>query len=59
MSMLHSSDRSLDAIREPVEDELKKFDGVFRNAMRSQVALVDVVTRYILRQKGKLYVRYW
>jgi octaprenyl-diphosphate synthase len=53
MSILHSSDRSLDTIREPVKKELKIFDGVFRDAMRSQVALVDVVTRYILRQKGK------
>jgi octaprenyl-diphosphate synthase len=53
MSILHSSDRSLDTIREPVEEELKIFDGVFRDAMRSQVALVDVITRYILRQKGK------
>ena len=53
MSILHSSDRSLDTIRKPVEAELKVFDGVFRDAMRSQVALVDVVTRYILRQKGK------
>jgi octaprenyl-diphosphate synthase len=53
MSILHSSDHSLDSIRKPVEEELKKFDGVFRDAMRSQVTLVDVVTRYILRQKGK------
>jgi len=53
MSMMHSSDRSLDSIRKPVEKELKKFDGVFKDAMRSQVALVDIVARYILRQKGK------
>jgi octaprenyl-diphosphate synthase len=53
MSIIHSSDHTLDSIREPVEEELKRFDGVFRDAMRSQVALVDVVTRYILRQKGK------
>ena len=53
MSKLHPSDHSLDSIRKPVEEELKIFDGVFRDAMRSQVALVDVVTRYILRQKGK------
>jgi octaprenyl-diphosphate synthase len=53
MSILHSSNRSLDAIRVPVENELKKFDSIFRDAMRSQVALVDIVTRYLLRQKGK------
>jgi octaprenyl-diphosphate synthase len=53
MSIVRVSNRSLDTIREPVEKELKVFDGVFRDAMRSQVALVDLVTRYILRQKGK------
>ena len=53
MSILRSSEHSLDTIREPVENELKKFDSIFRDAMRSQVALVDIVTRYILRQKGK------
>ena len=53
MSMLHSSVLSLDSIRKPVEKELKIFDAVFRDTMRSQVALVDVITRYILRQKGK------
>jgi len=53
MSIVRVSNRSLDAIRGPVEKELKVFDGVFRDAMRSQVALVDLVTRYILRQKGK------
>jgi len=53
MSILRSSSSSLDIIREPVENELKKFDVVFKDAMRSQVALVDIVTRYILRQKGK------
>lgn len=53
MSILRSSDFSLDTIRQPVEEELNNFDRVFKDSMRSQVALVDVVTRYILRQKGK------
>jgi octaprenyl-diphosphate synthase len=53
MKFLHSSDRALGIIRKPVDKELKRFDDVFRDSMRSQVALVDVVTRYILRQKGK------
>jgi octaprenyl-diphosphate synthase len=53
MSILNSSGQSLGSIREPVDQELKKFDIAFRDAMRSQVTLVDVVTRYILRQKGK------
>jgi octaprenyl-diphosphate synthase len=53
MSIFHPSESSLDSIREPVTQELKKFDSVFREAMRSQVALVYLITRYILRQKGK------
>jgi octaprenyl-diphosphate synthase len=53
MNLHHTSDHSLSAIRDPVEKELKIFDGVFRETMHSQVALVDIVTRYILRQKGK------
>ena len=53
MSILLPSDRSLDTIRKPVDEELKTFDRVFKDTMHSQVALVDFVTRYILRQKGK------
>ena len=53
MSIFRPSESSLDSIREPVTQELKKFDCVFREAMRSQVALVYLITRYILRQKGK------
>ncbi|MBS4029289.1 MAG: polyprenyl synthetase family protein [Ignavibacteriales bacterium] len=37
----------------PIEKELKTFDEVFRNAMRSKIFLVDAITRYILKQKGK------
>jgi octaprenyl-diphosphate synthase len=44
---------SLDIIREPVDQEMRQFDVLFKNALRSQVPLVDLVTRYILRQKGK------
>ena len=44
---------SLESIKEPVADELKTFQRHFREAMRSPVGLVDLVARYILRQKGK------
>lgn len=44
---------SLTALREPVRDELARFRVHFREAMRSQVRLLDLVTRYVLRQKGK------
>jgi octaprenyl-diphosphate synthase len=53
MSLLHPSEHSLESIREPVEAELKTFDGIFREAMRSRIPLVDLITRYIIRQKGK------
>ncbi|MBN1396882.1 MAG: polyprenyl synthetase family protein [Bacteroidetes bacterium] len=53
MSILNLSDNPLDAIREPVKEELKKFDEVFRESMKSRVALVHLITRYIMRQKGK------
>lgn len=44
---------SLSAIREPIEDDLKAFRSHFRNAMRSHVRLLDLVTRYVLKRKGK------
>ncbi|MGI9175271.1 MAG: polyprenyl synthetase family protein [Rhodothermales bacterium] len=40
-------------IRGPVEDELATFRQHFRGAMRTPVGLLDKVTRYVLRQKGK------
>ncbi len=53
MSLLTTGNISLDGIREPVSEELKKFGKTFKDAMRSQVALVDLIARYIVRQKGK------
>ena len=44
---------SMAAIRRPVEDDLAVFRGHFRDAMRSRVGLLDKVTQYVLRQKGK------
>ncbi len=40
-------------ITHPISDELELFDGRFRESMRSKVAFVDIVARYIVRQKGK------
>lgn len=53
MSFLTNTSVSLDSIKEPVRDELKGFDRFFRDAMRSKVGLVDIIARYIIRQKGK------
>ena len=44
---------SLDDIKAPVEKEIKEFSGFFKNAMRSNVTLVDTIARYIVKQKGK------
>lgn len=38
---------------EPIQEEMKVFQSYFRNSMKSSVALVDLVTRYIIKQKGK------
>ena len=46
-------DLDLKKISEPVEKELDEFKTHFREAIRSKVALVDLISKYILRQKGK------
>ena len=37
----------------PIQHHLDIFDQVFRESIRSQIGLVDLVTKYIVRQKGK------
>ncbi|MEW6195483.1 MAG: polyprenyl synthetase family protein [Bacteroidota bacterium] len=44
---------SLSEITYLVEDELKQFSELFKQSMKSKAGLVDLVARYILRQKGK------
>jgi octaprenyl-diphosphate synthase len=43
----------LEIIEQPVEKELKEFSEYFKTAMKSHVALVDAIARYIIKQKGK------
>jgi len=40
-------------IKKSLAPELTAFDKVFRNAVKSKVALLDVIMRYILKSKGK------
>jgi len=40
-------------IRAPIETEMKRFTGYFNTTMKSKVALLNVITKYILRSKGK------
>lgn len=44
---------SLKEIKKPVEADLKSFDKHFRQSMKSNVALLDTITYYIVQRKGK------
>ncbi len=44
---------SFSEIKEPIRHELDRFEDRFKEAMRSKVAFVDVIAKYIVRQKGK------
>ncbi len=44
---------SLDKIKAPVRLEMEEFEGRFRSSMRSEVALLDKITHYIVKRKGK------
>ena len=43
----------VDEILAPVEKELKEFDQFFEAAMKSEVPLLDKVTHYLVKRKGK------
>ena len=40
-------------ISQPIKSELDTFKEIFKKSMRSKVGIVDLVARYIIRQKGK------
>ena len=43
----------LQDIQLPVQSEMEDFEKKFRNSMRSNVMLLDKITQYIVRRKGK------
>src|SRR5210317_1128412 len=43
----------LDDIREPVRLEMKEFNKRFKSSISSNIPLVNLVTAYILKRKGK------
>ena len=43
----------LSEISRPIKSELEIFDGLFKNSIRSENSLVDLIARYLIRQKGK------
>ena len=45
--------KSFAEITRPIEDELSKFHELFKHSLKSKVTLLELVTRYILKQKGK------
>lgn len=47
------SKTSLSEISRPIKDELNRFNDLFKESLKSKVAIVDLVARYILKQKGK------
>ena len=40
-------------IIKPIKSELEIFEDYFRQAMRSKIPFVDIIARYIIKQKGK------
>ena len=43
----------LEDIRRPIREEMKEFDRRFKEAVSSHIPLLTVVTKYVLRRKGK------
>lgn len=46
-------DLDLKTISQPIKNELDEFKKEFRLAMKSRVALVDLISKYLISQKGK------
>ena len=44
---------SLNQIKRPIETEISKFNGLFKSSLKSKSALLDLVTKYIFKQKSK------
>ncbi len=44
---------TLQEIKAPVDDHMQVFESRFRESMKSRVPLLDTITRYIVKRKGK------
>ncbi len=53
MNLVENSTVTLTDLRRPIATELEEFDRFFKDAMRSNIGLIDLIARYIIRQKGK------
>ena len=47
------SPRKLKEIRAPIQDHLQEFRGFYKNAIHTNVFVLDQIVRYLLRLKGK------
>lgn len=44
---------SVKEIKSPIQEELKSFEEFFKNALKSNVSLMDKISHYIIKRKGK------
>jgi octaprenyl-diphosphate synthase len=44
---------TIKSIHAPIQEEMKKFNAFFNASMKSAVPLLNIITNYILRRKGK------
>jgi len=44
---------TIKSIHAPIHEEMKKFNAFFNSSMKSAVPLLNIITNYILRRKGK------
>lgn len=44
---------TLKEIQHPITQELSKFENTFKQSMQSSVPLLDIITQYLYKQKGK------
>ena len=44
---------SLDTIISPIKEELKSFNRFFSKEFHSNISLINIISKYLLRQKGK------
>ncbi len=44
---------AISKINKPILEEMKKFNSFFKSSMKSKVPLLDIITNYIIRKKGK------
>jgi octaprenyl-diphosphate synthase len=44
---------TLTRIKAPIKSEMEEFESFFKSSMKTKVPLLDHITNYILRRKGK------